>query len=139
MTSRVYQRVRKADRKQEFDRATWANTTQVILSYDTIGSGELATGLLDFKTVFEGAPFFAYGVELQPGDTLVEGDYPFVTCGIAEWQTNTNVEDDTAKVPLYLGAYVYISVVSSKQYRLRFRLSFEGIAMKNVEYHRGLS
>ena len=32
-----------------------------------------------------------------------------------------------------------MNVVSSKQYRLRFRLSFEGIAMKNVEYYRGLN
>ena len=139
MTSRVYERVRKADRKQEFDRATWANTTQVLLAYDTIGSGELATELIDFKTVFENAPFFSYGVELQPGETLTEGDFPFVTCGISGWNTNLTEEDDPINFPVYLGAYVYINVVSSKQYRLRFRLSFEGIAMKNVEYYRGLN
>lgn len=139
MTSRVYGRVRKADQKQQFDRATWADTTQILLSYDTIGSGELITELLDFKTVFEGSPFFAYGVELQPGEVLEAGDYPFVTCGISQWETTVVAEDDPAAIPMYLGAYVYINVVSSKQYGLRFRLSFEGIAMKNVEYYRGLN
>lgn len=139
MTSRVYDRVRRADLQQQFDRATWADTTQVILAYDTIGSGELVTEMLDFKTVFEGTPFFAYGVELQPGETLEEGDYPFVSCGISEWETNLVEEEETGKTPVYLGAAVYINVVSSKQYKLRFRLSFEGIAVKNVEYHRGLN
>jgi hypothetical protein len=109
------------------------------LAYDTIGSGELVTELLDFKTVYEGAPFFAYGVELQPGEVLEAGDYPFVSCGVSEWDTNIVEEDDTIKTPLYLGASIYINVVSSKQYNLRFRLSFEGIALKNVEYHRGLN
>ena len=139
MTSRVYERVRQADLKQQFDRATWADTTQVILTYDTVGSGELVTEMLDFLTVFEGTPFFAYGVELADGETLEPGDYPFVTCGISEWETNLVDEEETGKTPVYLGAAVYINVVSSKQYKLRFRLSFEGIAIKNVEYHRGLN
>lgn len=139
MTSRVYQRVRQADLQQQFDRATWADTTQVILTYDTIGSGELVTEMIDFKTVFEDTPFFAYGVELQTGETLETGDYPFVSCGVSEWDTNVVEEEETVKTPLYLGAAIYINVVSSKQYKLRFRLSFEGIAIKNVEYYRGLN
>lgn len=82
--TRVYQQVRKADQKRELDRATWASPTQVILAYDIIGSGELTTELIDFGAVFEQSPFFAYGVEVQPGEELVDGDYPFVTCGISE-------------------------------------------------------
>lgn len=139
MTTRSFERVRKADLQQQLDRGTWADTTQVVLAYDTIGSGELITEIIDFKTVFEGAPFFAYGVELQSGETLETGDYPFVSCGVAEWDITTVEEDDDLMVPSYLGAAIYINVVSSKQYKLRFRLSFEGIAMKNVEYHRGLN
>ena len=136
----TYRSLRQATARQELDRATWADTTQVLLAYDTVGSGTLTTELLEFRTVFEGAPFFAYGVELQPDEILSPSDYPFVTCGIAEWETNTVDEDgNLLDFPIYLGAYIYINVVSSKQYKLRFRLSFEGIALKNVEYHRGLN
>jgi len=70
----------------------------------------------------------------------VDGDFPFVTVGVAEWQTNVEETAETpGLVPLYLGAHIYIHVIASTQYKLRFRLSFEGIAMRNVEYFRGLN
>jgi hypothetical protein len=139
MTSRVFPKVRKADQRLQLDRATWAATTQVVLAYDLVGTGEIITELLEFKAVFEEAPFFAYGIELQPGETLEDGDYPFVTCGVSSWETTLAEEELNVRTPFYLGAYIYINVVASKQYRTRLRLSFEGIAVRNVEYFRGLN
>lgn len=131
----TYPQVRRADTKTRLDRDTWAGPHLVVTAYDTVGSGEFNTELIEFGTVFEDAPFFAYGVELAENETLVDGDYPFVSCGVSQWEV-TKTEEDVAGLNYYLGAYVWVNVVSSKQYRLRFRLSFEGTAMKNVEYFR---
>lgn len=140
MTSRpvrnTYPRIRRAETRIELDRGTWAENTFVVMTYDTVGTGVFNTELIDFGVVFEGRPFFSYGVELQGGEELVDNDYPMVTAGVAEWQT-TEIVEDQQSLPFYLGAYLFISVDSSSSYRLRFRLAFEGIAMRNVEYFRG--
>ncbi len=131
----TYRSIEKARDSRRLDQATWAGDTLLFLSYDTIGVGEIETELIDFGLVFESVPFFAYGVELQPGETLTEGQFPAVMCGVKEWQF-TEVEADPRATPFYIGAFLWISITSSISYRLRFRLSFEGIAMRNVEHFR---
>lgn len=136
MSTRAYPSIRRADTAKDLDRQTWAGLTTLTFSYDTVGRGIVETELLDFGLVFEGPPFFSYGVETQPGETLVSGDYPEVTLGVKEWHI-TETEGDSRAIPFYLGAYVWISIGSATSYKLRFRLSFEGIAVRNVEHFRG--
>jgi hypothetical protein len=133
---RAYPRIRRAEQAKQLDRATWAGPTVLIFAYDTIGRGVIETELLDFGLVFEGPPFFSYGAEVQPGQALVAGDYPEITLGVKEWH-RSDIEIDSRAVPFYLGAYLWISIQSASTYRLRFRLSFEGTAVRNVEYFRG--
>lgn len=131
----TYRSVTKAKDKSRLDQSTWAQNSLLFLSYDTIGSGEIETELIDFGLVFENKPFFSYGVELQPNQALVAGSFPAVMCGVREWQL-TEVERDNRAIPLYIGAFLWISIASNISYRLRFRLSFEGISMRNVEHFR---
>lgn len=135
MTSRTYRSVAKARERNRLDQSTWARNSLLFLSYDTIGTGEIETELIDFGLVFEDKPFFAYGVELQPNEALIAGQFPSVMCGVREWQV-TEVERDARAIPLYIGAFLWISIVTNVSYRLRFRLSFEGISMRNVEHFR---
>ena len=130
-----YAKVRRAIKRRELERSTWAQPIQVVVSYDTLGVGELTTDPIMFGTVYEGPPFFSYGVELAEGETLVDGDFPFVTCGVQAWITGEEVSD-VRPVP-YIGAVVWIRVASSTRYQMRFRLSFEGMAFRNTEYLRG--
>ena len=130
MTS-AYTRIRKAATRQNLDRDTWAGNTLVILSYDTQGVGVIQTGVLDFGIVYEGPPFFSYGVEVQSGQALVSGDFPEVSAGVASWEITEGA------MPFYLGADLWITVRANSPYRLRFRLSFEGISMRNTEHFRG--
>jgi hypothetical protein len=129
----LYKNINNAFMKTELDRQTWASQGVVVQALDIIGSGEVLTNLIDFGTVFQSAPAFAYGVELQPGETLVTGDYPFVTCGVSEWSQYAPHPELASATPLYGGAYLWINVSSSKPYKLRFRFSFEGTIFKNVE------
>lgn len=131
----TYPSIRRADRTKVLDQNTWAGNSLLILSYDTIGVGEIETELIDFGLVFEGVPTFAYGVELQPGETLTPGSFPHVMCGVKEWQL-TEVEADLRATQFHIGAFLWISITSNVSYRLRFRLSFEGISMRNVEHFR---
>jgi hypothetical protein len=134
--STVYPHIRRAEQGKQLDRDTWAGQSLLIFAYDTVGAGVIETELLDFGIVFEGPPFFTYGAEVQPGETLISGDFPEVTAGVREWHTSEVAVDDRA-IPFYLGAYLWINIRSGTAYRLRFRLSFEGTAMRNVEYLRG--
>lgn len=136
-TRPIYPRVRRVEQSRELDRGTWADTTVVLFTYDTVGAGIIQTELIDFGLVYDGPPFFAYGVENIEGQTLVSGDFPEITAGVREWYTSELGEEDRV-VPLYRGAYLWISIASKTSYRLRFRLSFEGTAFRNVEYLRGL-
>ncbi len=131
----TYTNLKKAASKARLDQQTWAGTSLLLLSYDTIGVGEIETELIDFGLVFEGAPFFSYGVELQPGETLTEGTFPSVMCGVKEYQL-TEVEADTQATSFYIGAFLWIAISSTLSYRLRLRLSFEGVSMRNVEHFR---
>ena len=133
---RTYPRLRRADDKIDLDRETWAGNNLLVLAYDTVGTGVIQTDLIDFGVVFEDVPFFSYGVELQVGHTLVTGDFPECTAGVRQWHTTEVAEGSQAK-PFYLGAYLWISINAATAYRLRFRLSFEGVTMRNVEYFRG--
>lgn len=133
-----YREIQKSRRRDRLDRDTWASTSVVVVSYDVEGSGTVTTEDIMFGAVFEETPFFRYGVEVKPGSTaLVEGDYPFVTAGVSNWIVNTDDEEDQFATKYYLGANVYINVVSYTPYKLRFRLSFEGLAMKNTEFFQG--
>ncbi len=129
--------VRQAGRRTKLDRDTWAGTTLAVVSYDTLGVGSFETELIEFGVVYVGEPIFAYGVEAQEGQELIPDDFPFVTCGVKEWEVS-NPEETQGK-QYHLGAFVWISVSAKTAYRLRFRLSFEGIAFRNVEYFRGLN
>ena len=72
-------------------------------------------------------------MELQEDETLVDADYPFVTCGVYEWERTAETSQERAQ-RFYLGAVVWVAVSSAKSYRLRIRLAFEGTAMRNREY-----
>ena len=109
----LYTPVRKANTKTRLDRDTWAGPTMVVTSYDIVGTGETITDLISFGTVFEDAPFFAYGTELQKGELLIDGDYPFVTCGVASWETTTT-DETSPHVPVYYrGAYVWVNIAAA--------------------------
>jgi len=126
---------RRAASRQELDRETWPDTLVVVATFDTVGFGEAQSGIIDFGTVFEEPPFFSYGVELKEGGTLVSGDYPFVTAGVSEWQITES--DENNETEYYIGADVWVRVASVTEYPLRFRFTFEGTAMRNVEHFRG--
>lgn len=145
MTARplgTYPRIRQADRRTDLDRRTWAGEDKVVMTYDLLntGTGTVETEMLDFGLVFEGPPFFSYGVEVIPGNELVAGQYPQVTAGVREWLVSTADDEyiESAKLPFYLGASLWLGVEFTVM-PLRFRLSFEGISMRNVEHFRGLN
>ena len=94
---------------------------------ETIQTGEV--GAVDGNLVYEERPFFSYGVELAEGEVLVPDDFPFVTCGVMEWET---IEPKGAnKGEYYVGATVWMAVDCKTPYRLRFRFSWDGIAFRN--------
>jgi hypothetical protein len=132
----TYNRVRRAEQRKDLDRLTWSGTSVAQVAYETIGSGQFITEVLNFGTVFEGTPFFSFGVELIEGQFLVDGDYPFVTAGVSAWEQIPSLEEallNPTRTVHYLGANVWINVASSTQYGLRWRLSFEGITPRNVQ------
>ncbi len=131
----TYGRLRAETTRTELDRATWAGPVQVILTYELEGVGEHTSEVLSFGTVFESKPFFAFGVELLPDQPLVDGAYPLAMAGVVEWDV-TDVVDDRA-VPFYLGAKVWFHAVSTTPYHYLFRLSFDGVAVRNTEFFRG--
>jgi len=132
----TYSRIRRADKRRELDRLTWAGPTQVLFTYEIEGIGGFETELMSFGTVFESKPFFSYGTELQLDETLTLNDYPMVMCGVSEWEV-TETDEELLTTPYYLGSRVWIRVATARSYRLLFRLSFEGVAMRNVETWRG--
>jgi hypothetical protein len=134
----LYSHIERSGKSRELDRNTWAGETTLVFAYETKGSGTFVTELLDFGIAYEGTPFFSYGVELIPGSTLVDGDYPFVSAGVGEWIKKEDVDDFAEKQLklLHTGAHVWISVSSNKSYRLIFRMTFEGIAFKNPQFLR---
>lgn len=130
--SAPFRGIERAGRTRETDRNSWAGSQLVLATWDTIGSGTILTAGITFGVVFEGQPFFSYGVELQENQTLVDNDYPFTACGVSEWQTT--VADDERGQLFYTGAVVWIRVDAGTSYRLRFRFAFEGTVIRNREF-----
>lgn len=124
--------IRRANIMREHDRDTWASFTAVVLRYETIGSGSFLTPELDFGVRFSGAPYVSFGAELSEVGSLVNGDYPHVTTGVAEWVTLNSNDDNVARgvVLEHIGAKLWISVSSETAYKVTHHLVFEGLAMK---------
>lgn len=128
--------IRKAELARELDRKQWASTVTTVVSYETVGVGGFATEPVMFGTPYAGAPFFTFGVELHPANHLQTNDYPFVSAGVAEWMTQEPPEDyvERGLKLIHTGAIVWLNVSSQYGYRLIFRLTFEGTAMKNPQF-----
>lgn len=124
----TYPGVRRASKKTELDRVTWADRTNLLLTYDWIAPGTFITEVLAFGEVFEGYPDFAYGVELIEGQTLIPGDFPMVNAGVAVWDQTF---PEGGQLPRIMGAQLFLAVFCSAAYQLRFRFSFNGVAYAN--------
>ena len=123
----------KSLRRRDIDRRTWASPTTIVFAYETIGSGSFLTPELDFGLSYEGSPFFSFGSSLVTGE-LTDGDYPFITVGVAEWLTKEVDDEDFAIKGIkleHVGAILWVSVSSSTAYTLSHNLVFEGVAYKN--------
>ncbi len=131
----TYRLTRQEDRRTQLDRQTWAGPVQLVLTYELTGAGEHTSEMISFGTVFEGKPFFTYGVELAEGETLIGGDFPLIMAGVGEWDL-TEIDNDDED-PFYLGAKVWFNAVTKQTYSYLFRLSFEGVAVRNTEFFRG--
>jgi len=124
--------MRRTNLKRELDRNTWAGHAAVVLKYETEGSGSFLTEGLEFGVRFSGPPYVSFGAEQSVVGSLVDGDYPHVTVGVAEWVTKSSGDDAVARgvVPEHIGAKLWISVSSETAYRITHSLVFEGLAMK---------
>lgn len=132
----IIEGVRRGELHREVDRRQWAGTVTTVLSYETEGTGSFITTPITFGTPYVGPPFFSFGVELYPGTTLTDGDFPFVSAGVGEWVTEEPPEhylERDLKL-IHTGAIVWLNVSSRVGYRLIFRLTFEGTAMKNPQF-----
>lgn len=123
---------RTRNKAKELDRNTWANHTTIVLKVETEGSGAFLTSDMEFGVRYSGPPYVSFGAEMSVVDSLVDGDYPHVTVGVAEWVTKSYGEDSVARgvVPEHIGARLWISVSSETSYRITHSLVFEGLAMK---------
>lgn len=130
----TYREIRQADSRTELDRATWAGPVQLLLTYELIGVGEHISEMIEFGTVFESRPFFTYGVEVAPDTPLATGDFPTAMAGVNEWHVTE--DEDERHTRYYLGGRVWFYTVSNSSYRYLFRLSFEGVAVRNTEFYR---
>ena len=99
--------IRDINRRVELDRQTWASESTVVLRYETTGSGSFLTPELEFGIRFSGAPYVSFGAEMSVVDSLVDGDYPHVTVGVAEWVTKSYGEDSAG--PAYDVTFAGIS------------------------------
>lgn len=128
--------VRRAELRTEIDRSQWASTVTTVVSYDTIGVGSFITEPVMFGTPYSGSPFFTFGVELHESNTLIPNDFPFVSAGVGEWVTEeppVDYENKGLRL-IHTGAIVWLNVSCQYGYRLIFRLTFEGTAMKNPQF-----
>lgn len=114
--------------RREVDRSTWASEVEEKVVWETQGAGSITTPAIYFKTAFEGEPAFYYGVELGDGLTLVTGDYPFVSAGVAEWGS-FQVKEGGAS--FYTSVVLWMTVESVTAYTLRWTFMFGGTALKN--------
>ena len=128
----TYKRLRDASQAQEFERRQWAQETQLVYRLNIEGRGELTLDPIKFGLAFQGAPFFWWGVELEVDNTLVEGDFPFVGCGVASWEKST-VSNEVVE-PRYLGANLYVNISSVSEYKMVLTAVFEGVAYQNPAF-----
>lgn len=123
--------IRRINIRRELDRNTWASHASVVLKYETIGSGSFLTDPLEFGVRFSGPPYVSFGAEQSKVGSLVEGDYPHVTVGVAEWVTKAPGEGRVVRGALeHIGAKLWISVSSETAYQITHSMTFEGLAMK---------
>ena len=123
--------IRNINRRLELDRQTWASESTVTLRYETIGSGSFLTEELEFGIRFSGAPYVSFGAEMSEVGSLVSGDYPYVTVGVAEWTTKSGDDAVARGVVLeHIGAKLWITVSSENVYKITHSLRFKGLAMK---------
>jgi len=124
--------IRRANIRRDLDQNTWAGHAAIVLKYETEGSGSFLTEPLEFGVRFSGPPYVSFGAEQSVVGSLVDGDYPHVTVGVAEWVTKTFGDNPEARgvVPEHIGATLWISVSSATAYRITHSLVFEGLAMK---------
>lgn len=123
----MFSNYRAANQRTEIDRKSWAELSQLIVDVAVEGSGTIATDPIEFSSVFTSQPFFSYGVQLSPGEVLVDGDYPLVSAGVSEWNQNGS---------RFIGCTLYVSVLSQTSYKLNLKCSFEGVAFKSNQYLR---
>lgn len=121
----MFPQIKNSNTRTEVDRRSWPELTQIIMEVSIEGSGVITTDPLVFPSRFEGKPFFSYGVELGSGETLLAGDYPFVSVGVESWETVGSA---------YSGATLFIRTVAASNYRLNVMASFEGKIYKNPQY-----
>lgn len=124
----TYPGVRRAAKRTELDRVQWAERTPSMVEYDFIAPGTLITAALPFKEIYDGYPDFAYGVELIEGQVLVDGDFPMVNAGVAIWDQTF---PETGALPRVKGAALFLVVLCSSPYQVRFRFQFNGVAFAN--------
>lgn len=123
--------IRVSNRRRELDRNTWASHAEIVLKYETIGSGSFLTEELEFGVRFSGAPYVSFGAETSEVGSLVDGDFPHVTVGVAEWITKASRNTvSVGGVLEHIGAKLWISVSSENAYRITHSMTFEGLAMK---------
>lgn len=120
--------IRRSNIRRELDKNTWASHATVVLKYETVGSGSFLTSELEFGVRFSNSPYVSFGAELSEVGSLVDGDYPHVTVGVAEWITKSDLV--SRGVSEHIGAKLWISVSSLSAYRITHSLVFEGLAMK---------
>jgi hypothetical protein len=123
--------VRRSNISRELDRNTWASHAEVVLKYETLGSGSFLTDELEFGVRFSGPPYVSFGAEQSVVGSLVDGDYPHVTVGVAEWILKSVVDTEVSRGAIeHIGAKLWISVSSETAYRITHSMTFEGLAMK---------
>ena len=125
----VYPGIRRSVKAQELDRAAWADVDIVVAHFDLDSAASQLVDV-DFKTVFDGQPFFYYTAELREGQVLVPSDFPVINVAIGSW--NRLTPESNIEAPLYIGASVMLSITSVTQYAYHFQLAFRGIVYRNV-------
>lgn len=128
----TFRQIRNATQGIELDRTTWAQDTQTVFRVNVSGRGSRELDEIEFGLPYQGVPFFSYGVELAPDETLTTGDFPFVSAGVARWKTS--VEPNQVVEPRYLGATIFVNVATKRSYDLVFSFIFEGTAYQNPNF-----
>lgn len=103
------------------------NTSRLAQSYNNVttkGGGMLRLpDVISFNCTFVEQPVVSYGHIVTAG--LAEGDYPLVSAGVYQFQTD--------KRGFYLGAWVYVNIQVVDAFpTIQHDFMFTGIAMKDL-------